>query len=510
MILSRHKQFLRPCLLILCLCIAQQGMFGQRTTTLDILNADITAQDSKIGLDATKLIGNVKLKHEDVIMTCDSAYFYQKTSSVDAFSNVFVRQGDTLTLQGDFAYYNGITRLARVRHNVVLVNKDITLLTDSLNYNRTAGYASYLGGGILTQADSRLTSGRGRYILDTEDFYFMDTVVIVNPDYTIHTDSMRYNTREEISYFGGPTEIIGEGRYIYCENGWYNMRNDNSYVSENAYMEEEGRILKGDSLYYEAEQGFGTAWSNVELIDTAQNMTLKGNYGLYYRDQESAMVTDSALMIQVDGTDTMYIHADTLRSVQNPDFEEQSRILRAYYKVKIFRHDLQVMCDSLVYVEADSVFDFYGEPVIWSDENQLTASHIRIFMVDQQLERMHLSGVAFVASQKDSVSFDQMRGKEMTGYFIDNKLDRILVSGNGQTIYYATDQELVVGANKTVCSDLTIYLKDNKISRVVYLSQPEGTYYPLDMFPAGEALLSDFKWLERWRPLKWEDVFIWK
>jgi lipopolysaccharide export system protein LptA len=485
-------------------------LFGQRTTTLDILNADITAQDTRIGLDATKLIGNVRLKHEDVIMTCDSAYFYQKTSSVDAFSNVFVRQGDTLTLRGDFAYYDGISRLARVRHNVVLVNKDITLLTDSLNYNRAAGYASYLGGGELTQGDSRLTSGRGRYILDKEDFYFMDTVVIVNPDYTIHTDSMRYNTREEISYFGGPTEIIGEGRYIYCENGWYNMQNDNSYVSNNAYMEEEGRILRGDSLYYEAEQGFGTAWSNVELIDTAQNMTLKGNYGLYYRDEESAMVTDSALMIQVDGADTMYIHADTLRSVQNPDFEEQSRILRAYYKVKIFRDDIQVMCDSLVYVEADSVFDFYGEPVIWSDENQLTASHIRVFMANQQLQRMHLSGVAFVASQKDSTSFDQMRGKEMTGYFVENKLDRILVSGNGQTIYYAIDQEVVVGANKTVCSDLTIYLKDNKISRVVYLAQPDGTYYPLDMFPAEEALLSDFKWLEHWRPLKWEDVFIWK
>jgi lipopolysaccharide export system protein LptA len=495
---------------MLCLLLSLQVAMGQKTTTLDILNADITAQGTRIGLNATKLIGNVRLKHEDVIMTCDSAYFYQKTSSVDAFSNVFVRQGDTLTLQGDFAYYDGITRLARVRNNVRLVNNDITLLTDSLNYNRSAGFASYLGGGILTQAESRLTSGRGRYILETEDFYFMDSVIITNPDYTIHTDSMRYNTAEEISYFSGPTKIIGEGRYIYCENGWYNMLNDNSYVSDNAYMEEEGRILKGDSLYYEAELGFGRAISNVELIDTAQNMTLKGNYGLYYRDQESAMVTDSALMIQVDGADTMYIHADTLHSTQNPDFEEQSRILRAFYKVKIFRNDLQVMCDSLVYVEADSVFDFYGEPVIWSDENQLTASHIRIFMVDQKLERMFLTGVAFVASKKDSASFDQMRGKEMTGYFVDNMLDHILVKGNGQTIYYAVDQEVIVGANKTVCSDLTIYLKDNKISRVVYTSQPDGTYYPLSMFPAEEARLSDFKWLEQWRPLRWEDVYIWK
>ncbi len=511
MILSQHKRFFRLSLLMLCLQLSLQVASGQKGTTIDILNADLTAYDElQIGNDATKLIGNVRLKHEDVVMTCDSAYFYQSTSSVDAFSNVRVQQGDTLTLTGDRAYYDGISKIARVRNNVELVNKDITLLTDSLNYDRAAGFTYYFGGGILTQEDSRLTSGRGRYILDSEDFYFMDSVVIVNPEYTIHTDSMRYNTRQEISYFSGPTEITGEDRYIYCENGWYDMQQDISYVTNNAYMEEAGRILKGDSLYYEAEQGFGRAISNVELIDTAQNMILKGNYGLYYSDQETAMVTDSALMIQIDGSDTMYVHADTLRTLQNPDMEEQSRILRAYYKVKIFRTDLQVMCDSLVYVEADSAFDFFGEPVIWSDENQLTASHIRIYMVDQQLERMQLNGVAFVASQKDSVSFDQMRGKEMTGYFKENKLDRILVSGNGQTIYYATDQDVIVGANKTVASDLTIYLKENKISSVVYISKPDGTYYPLSLFPAEERRLSDFKWLEAWRPLSWEDIFIWK
>ena len=494
--------------------LCTQGAFlpawGQRVTTLEILNADLTASDVRLGGDAKKLLGNVRLKHEDVIMSCDSAYFYPSTSSVDAFSHVRVQQGDTLTLTGDLAYYNGITRLARIRNHVKLVNKDITLLTDSLNYSRAVGVAYYLGGGILTQGDSRLTSGRGRYILDTEDFYFMDSVVIVDPQYTILTDSMRYNTGKEISYFNGPTVITGEDRYIYCENGWYDTKQDISYVTDNAYLEEGGRILKGDTLYYEAESGFGRAVSNVEMIDTAQHMTLKGNFGLYYRDQETAMITDRALMIQVDGPDTMYVHADTLRSMQNPDFEEESRILKAYYHVKIFRTDLQVMCDSLAYVEADSAFDFFGEPVLWSGENQLTASHIRIYMVDQQLDRMLLSGVAFVASQKDSTKFDQMRGKEMTGYFVNNKLEKILVKGNGQTIYYATDQDVIVGANKTICTDLIIFLKDNKISRVIYTTQPDGTYYPLSMFPAEEAYLSDFQWMEQWRPLRWEDIFIWK
>jgi len=510
MIPLRQKRFQQTGLLILCLLLPLQLVWGQKVTMLEILNADLTAYDVKIGKDARKLIGNVRLKHEDVVMTCDSAYFYPATSSVDAFSNVRVQQADTLELTGDVAYYDGITRVARVRNNVKLVNNDITLLTDSLNYNRLAGIAYYMGGGILTQEDSRLTSGRGRFVLDAEIFYFMDSVVITNPDYTIHTDSMKYNTQTEISYFNGPTVITGEDRYIYCEGGWYDMQQDISFVTDHAYMEEAGRILKGDTLYYEAEQGFGRAISNVEMIDTAQNMTLKGNFGLYFSDQERVLVTDSALMIQIDGPDTMYVHADTLRTMQNPDFEEASRILRAYHKVKIFRTDLQVMCDSLVYVEADSAFDFFVEPVLWTEENQLTASHIRVKMVDQKLERMQLNGVAFVASQKDSVSFDQMRGKEMTGYFTDNKLIKIDVTGNGQTIYYATDQDILVGANKTVCSNLSIYLQDNQISKVVYTSQPDGTYYPLSMFPAEETRLSDFKWLEEWRPLRWEDVFIWK
>ncbi len=105
----------------------------------------------------------------------------------------------------------------------------------------------------------------------------MDSVVITNPEYTIYTDSLKYDTQTEISYFFGPTEIINDERYIYCENGWYDTRNDISFVTDNAYLEEAGRTLRGDTLYYEAEEGFGRAKSNVELIDTAENMILKGN-----------------------------------------------------------------------------------------------------------------------------------------------------------------------------------------------------------------------------------------
>lgn len=510
MIISRHRLKYLLCLLTVWMVLPEQGMFGQKVTRLEILNAELTAFDVKIGKDARKLIGDVQLKHEDVVMSCDSAYFYASTGSVDAFSNVKVVQGDTLTLTGNWAHYDGDTKVARVRRNVKLVNKDITLLTDSLNYYRSEGIATYLGGGMLTQEEKKLTSGRGRFLLDREIFFFMDSVRITDPEYTIHTDSMEYDTQTEITYFFGPTEIIHEERYVYCENGWYDTQQDISFVTDNAYLEEEGRMLSGDTLYYEAANGFGRARSNVTMVDTSHNMTLKGNFGLYYSEKESVMVTDSALMIQVEGVDTMYVHADTLRSVQQVDSIGPGRILKAYYKVKIYRPDIQVMCDSLVYVESDSAFDFFGEPVLWSDENQLTASQIQVVMKNQQMHRMYMTGVALVISQKDSTKYDQMRGKEMTGHFTDNQLTRIDVSGNGQTIYYALEGEEVIGANKTACSDLVIYLSDNKISRVNYKTRPEGTYYPLELFPSAEALLSDFKWVEEWRPLDWLDVFRWK
>ncbi|MEZ5071775.1 MAG: OstA-like protein [Bacteroidales bacterium] len=510
----KSRQVRQP-ILVLAWCLSllfalHPDLSAQKVKSIEIMNADLTAYDIKIGKDARKLIGDVQLKHEDILMSCDSAYFYPSTGSVDAFSRVKIVQADTLTLTGDVVYYNGNTKIARVRHNVRLVNKDITLVTDSMNYNRETRIADYLGGGVLTESDNRLTSRRGRFFVDDEIFFFMDSVVITNPDYEIRTDSLKYDTETEIAYFSGPTTILNEERYIYCENGWYDTQKDISYVTEKAFLQEEGRTLRGDTLYYEQEAGYGWARSRVELIDTAQNLTLKGNYGLYYSDNDYAMVTDSALMIQVEEADTMYVHADTLRSMQNPDLLEESRILRAYNHVKIFRPDMQVMCDSLVYVEADSLFTFLGEPVLWSDENQLTAELIRVVMHEQQLHRMYLDGISLVVTRKDSVKYDQMRGKQMIGHFHDNKLSVIEVTGNGQTIYYAEDQGEIVGANKTICSDLTIYLKDNKISKVSYLKKPDGKYYPLELFPSEERLLSDFKWVGEWRPLVWQDVFWWK
>lgn len=485
-------------------------LHAQKVRKVEIIQADVIEMDEALGAGAQRLIGNVKLRHEDGFMTCDSAYFYSSTSSLDAFSNVKIEQGDTLILFGDKLHYEGETRIAQVRRNVKLIDNETVLLTDYLDYNRETDIAYYLNGGIITQEDNTLTSEQGYYYTQSEVFYFKDSVVIDNPDYLIYSDTLEYNTQTEVSYFFGPTEIIGEDNYIYCESGWYDTRQDISLVSKNALLTNEGRVLKGDSLYYERNTGFGRARWNVEMIDSTQNIILRGNKGVYYEEEGLATLSDSAMMIQIDGLDSLYIHADTLRSVNDTSSLTDGKILLAYKQVKIFRNDLQGMCDSLAYNEDDSTFHLFGAPVLWAEENQLTASKIELVTRNDEMYRLYMRNTALLISMEDTAKYNQIRGKLMIGHFKDNDLVRLEVTGNGQTLYYAEDKGVLIGVNRSECTDLIIYLVDNRVSRVNYLVQPAGTYYPLDLLPPEQATLDGFGWYDNWRPKKYADIFLWK
>lgn len=483
---------------------------GQKTRKIEIIQAEIWEADEKMGPGAQRLIGDVIMKHEDGILTCDSAYYYTKTHSFDAFSNVKLEQGDTLILYGDKLHYEGETRIAQIRRNVKLIDNETVLLTEYLDYNRETDIAYYLNGGIITQEDNTLTSEQGHYHTQTEVFYFKDSVVIDNPDYMIYSDTLQYNTQTEISYFFGPTEIIGEENYIYCESGWYDSNLDISLVSKNALLENDGRVLKGDTLYYERATGYGRARWNVEMIDSTQNIILKGNKGVYYEEEGLATLSDSAMMIQIDGMDSLYIHADTLRSISDTASVTDGKILLAYKHVKIFRSDLQGMCDSLAFIEDDSMFHLFGSPVLWAEENQLTASKIELQTKNDQMYRLYMRNTSLLISMEDTTKFNQIRGKLMVGHFKDNDLVRLDVTGNGQTLYYAEDKGVLIGVNRSECTNLIIYLVENRVSRVNYLVQPAGTYYPLDLLPPEQSKLDGFGWYDIWRPKKYADIFVWK
>ena len=102
---------------------AMQPQEIKKKRRIDIENADEYTYDTAIIANAQRLIGNVRFRHNQALMFCDSAYSYSDSNRFDAFGNVHIIQGDTLHLYGDKMLYNGDTRLARFLFNVKLIDK---------------------------------------------------------------------------------------------------------------------------------------------------------------------------------------------------------------------------------------------------------------------------------------------------------------------------------------------------------------------------------------------------
>ncbi|MBN1180786.1 MAG: hypothetical protein JXB49_00765 [Bacteroidales bacterium] len=479
--------------------------FGQESKQIEIINSNTIEYDEALGPDMQKLIGDVQFEHNTYTMTCDSAYFSSK-QVVDAFGRVHINQGDTLHLYGDYLKYTGEIKLAEVRDNVRLIKRDMYLETRFLDFDMNEDIGYYFNGGKIYNGDNTLKSSRGYYYSKEDLFYFRDTVVIKNAQYDIYSDTLKYNTITKVAHFLGPTEIVGKEDFIYCENGWYNTETNISQFDKNAYLLSGSQYLKGDSLYYERDNGLGKAFKNVVLIDTSENVILKGDYGYYLEEPYYALMTQKALFMQFQDGDTLFMHADTI--VSDMDTSDV-KIINAYHKVKVYRFDLQGKCDSMSYSFADSIIKLYINPVIWSEQHQLTANYIEIHTKNNVVDEVQLYAASFIVAMEDSIRFNQIKGKNMVGYFRDNELYKVYVTGNGQTIYFPKDEEELIGVNKAESTDLIIYFKENKPDKIYFLNNPVATLYPPDDLPKADLYLNNFRWLDKYRPKSKEDIFVW-
>jgi lipopolysaccharide export system protein LptA len=450
------------------------------------------------------LIDDVVFFHAGAEMYCDSAYMFTQTNSFDAYNNIYINQGDTVKLFGNFLHYDGNTKLATITGNVKLINKETTLKTDKLEYDLGKSIGYYKNHADIVNNENKLESRIGYYYAHQKLFHFIDSVVITNPDYKMYSDTLNYNTDSRIAYFLGPTNIIGDSSHIYCENGWYDIKKDISELRDNAWAENNQQTVKGNYIYYDKKTKEGLAKSSVVIIDKEKNIVLKGNYARYNELTEYAFLTDKAEFIQISENDSLFLHADTLKTF--PD-TSGSKVIYGFHHVKFFRENVQGMCDSLVYTFSDSVARMFKYPVLWMDNYQVSAEKIDMFTKNKQLDKMMLYKSSFIISQEDTAHYNQIKGKDMRCYFVNNDISRIDVSGNGQTIYYAKDGPDIVGVNKIECSNMILHFANNNIHKINFYINPVGTLYPLDQAPENESKLKGFQWLVNERPKSKSDIF---
>jgi len=496
-----------PWFYVIIIVFSYAFTFAQNIKKIELVNAALIDYDEiRYGKNIRRFAGNVVLKHDNAILTCDSAFYNNADNDVKMYGDVKINFSDTIHLFGNYISYSGNTKIAKVRKDVRLEHKKAILYCDSLDYDRNINVAFYFNYGKIKSDENVLVSKWGYYYAHLRDFVAVKDVILTHPKYKMFSDSLRYNIQTGISTFYGPSKIVSDANLIYCERGWYDTKKDISRFSKNAYLWSKNKLLKGDSLFYDRNMKYGIAQNKVWLVDSSNKIIIKGNYGKYFENPENAFITDSALFIIVqDSVDTLFLHADTL---YYKTLSDSVKFLKAYYNVKFFKNDLQGACDSLVYSTKDSLMQLFNTPILWSEEHQLTAKKINIYFRNDSLYKIFLQDLAFIISQEDSILFNQIKGKTMTGYFHQNKLYKVEVKGNGQTIYYPKDKDEIIGANKAESSDITIFIKNNEIQKIVFYKKPTATLYPLKDINPLEFKLDYFKWYENIRPLKPEDIFI--
>ena len=471
--------------------------------------------------DAQILKGGVRFRHEEALMYCDSAYFYEKTNSLDAFGHVRFVQGDTLRGFGDKLFYDGNTKLARLRRHVKWIHgrKDenpTILTTDSLNYDRNQGVAYYYTGGVVEDSLNTLTSVRCNYTTSTKQAVFSKEVKLTNPKFVLTSDTILYNSATKVADIISPTDILYEEETdITTSRGWYNTQNEKSMLLDRSIVHHtDGRIMTGDTIFYDKSIGFGEIFGNMVMVDSAQQITLTGEYGQMWEENSRGFATDSALMVDwSDSAHLAYIHADTLftQELHYTDsalMDSTYRLVRAFYSVRVFRDDMQMTCDSMEYWGSDSTIHLFRKPVCWSDNQQMSADSMIVFIVNSTVEHVVGQGSALCVMQDTLDYFNQMSGKEVTAYMQDGEMKLVDMSGNALTIYYAKESDgSFVGVNTTESSFIRMYIEEGKMHHMRFTKETTGVLYPMNQIPSGAERLALFFWAEDKRPKDPMDVF---
>ena len=474
--------------------------FSFAQTDVRIINADELQYRNTGLVEVKSLIGNVQLEHDGVLMFCNQADIYGSDNDVYANGNVHIQQ-DTVDIYSDKLHYKGNERRAELTGNVNFSDSRMTLTTDRLEYdmNKRVGY--YYTGGRLSNDSSVLTSRVGHYYTTSKDVYFKDSVKLISPRYTLTADTLRYNMNSKIAYFLGPTNIIGQDNTVYCEGGYFNTSTDRMQFNTNAKLISPPQVLTADTIEYGRRSGDGLAIGHVRWVDTSQQVILAGGRAVYNEDEGTIAVSHQPVMADASREDTLFVTADSLFSERVDTMGK--RRFRGFHNARVFSNEMSAVCDSLVYSDADSIFHFYQNPILWVNQNQLTADTIYLVLRNGKIDKMHLRQNSLIVSFVDSAKYNQVRGKTMLGQFVDNSLNNLLVEGNGESVYYATEDDgKSVGVNKAVCSRMVVKIIDDKVSRILFLEKPEATLYPANQAPVEELKLRGFRWESKKQPVR--------
>ena len=490
------------------LIVAQENdSVSRKKTRIHVEHYDVATFSKSMG-DMQRLIGHVKMRHDSAYFFCDSAHFFQKTNSFNAFQNVHIIVNDSVEIFSDLLDYDGNTRFAEFFDNVKLMDDSTTLLTEYLTYDRNLHLASYPDSATTVRGDKTLKSHYGFYRDRLKEFSFFENVEVYSPKYQMYTDTLFYNTGIEKMWFQGPTTIINKENVLEGKHGYYLVNEDHVYLDQRPFMHNETQLMWSDSIFYDRNRGLAQAYSQVDMIDTSYKVIMRGDYVEMWENKGLSFATDSAYAISYDGGDSLYIHGDTLFMYFDKQKEEAKKLI-ARRHVRFFKSDLQGKCDTLTYLMEDSIIRMRVAPILWAEDSQMTGTDIDIKIKESSVEWVLQKGNAFIISEDSIEGYNQIKGTNITSRFKDGNIHRVNVDGTkAETIYWIRDDDgSLIGIDVNDSETMVIEMEKQSINLIKGFKNINETMYPEEDLKESSRYLPGFKWHKEARPVDKDDIF---
>ncbi|MDP1764989.1 MAG: OstA-like protein [Sediminibacterium sp.] len=531
---------------LICLLFFAQAIKAQRVAAdttqpegklLEILYAD---RLNFITVDSlhryTSLAGKVKVKQDKTFFYADSAILNEIDNSLEAFDNIHINDADSVHTYAQYLKYLGKEKRAYLNKKVKLTDGKGTLTTEELVYDVTLKIGTYVNGGKLVNKQTILTSTEGNYYGNTKDVLFRRNVRLVDPEYTIITDTLQYNTGTEIANFTSPTTLTDtSGRIIKTREGFFDRKNKKGMLFKRSVIDDSSYTFTADEMAFDDSTKLSEFRGNAVYRgkDTAEGFDMIANNIKTDRKKDILLATEKPILLIKQGKDSIFIAADTLYSARLADLIKTRRVpvirdstnaldstkrqadsttkyFEAYYNVKIFSDSLQARGDSLFYSLQDSVFRLFTNPVVWAQENQITGDTIYLYLKNKKPERLQVFENAMAISRVDSTQYyNQVKGNTINAFFVDGKINFLRAKGNAENVYYGQDElKKFIGVNKSSADLIDILFDDGKAKQVTFQRNLDGTMYPMRQVNHEEIRLRGYKWLNAIRPKSKYEILV--
>ncbi|WP_443936554.1 OstA-like protein [Pedobacter sp. MW01-1-1] len=489
----------------------------------------------------TYFYGPTNIKGKDDNMYTENGRYNTKTENAYFGKRNLYTQG-TRSLKGDSLHYDGSTGIGEAVRNIVFTDtKDNIKIRGNLGYYYKKDQRTLVTRGAYMSVgtqDSIIKNGKkmsdtlwlGADTLEAQMVLQKSLKLI--PKISIQADNEigeDEDTGSKEPKYKGETEIVantksGNNKKAKNKNANPTEQKDVKTASLSPDLTEKTDSVALDSL---SKQKINTKNDSLQnTLDSVAKSTLDNKKDSIQKQTATTQSQNKKTAINPSGT-PVKAPAKPAKGVVNPAAKNikniglkpdttkfnpadtvQTRSIKAYHNAKLFKTNIQSKTDSIFYTSADSTLRCYGNPIIWSDGSQQVADTMYIQFKQSKINNFQAIRNAFVVNTpKDSLRFNQIKGRLITGFFEDGKVKNLYVDGNAESIYYTQDEKTKVykDMNQSISSRIKFIFKDNEVQEITLINKAETATQP-DVDVAKDHVLKGFSWKPAERPKAKKDV----